>query len=278
MSGITGNEAQSGVDCQADSTLSFRCMPIITLTTDFGTKDWFVGSMKGVMLGINPQATIVDITHEVPAGDIRTGAFALATSYWCFPRLSVHVVVVDPGVGSQRAAIVARTADYMFVAPDNGVLSFALGREKILEVWRVENSELFRKPVSHTFHGRDVFAPIAARLSHGLLLDSLGTKLNDYVRLDARQPKVVGGVLRGEIIYIDHFGNAISNISSIAKSAGKVRVAGRVECDLKQFYQEVSPGQPLALLGSTGFLEIAVNGGNAAQRLNLKVGDPVEVK
>src|SRR2546428_4903945 len=119
MSGITGNEAQSGVDCQADSTLSFRCMPIITLTTDFGTKDWFVGSMKGVMLGINPQATIVDITHEVPAGDIRTGAFALATSYWCFPRLSVHVVVVDPGVGSQRAAIVARTADYMFVAPDN---------------------------------------------------------------------------------------------------------------------------------------------------------------
>ncbi len=253
-------------------------MAIITLTTDFGTHDWFVGSMKGVILGINPQTTIVDITHEIPAGDIRIGAFALAASYRSFPRLAVHVAVVDPSVGSQRAAIVVRTADYFFVGPDNGLLSLALAREKVVEIWRVENQSLLRQPVSHTFHGRDVFAPVAARLTQGLLLDTLGTKLKDYARLDGVQPKVVGGVLRGEIIYIDRFGNCITNISAVSKAAGKVRVAGRIECELRRIYQDATPGQPVALVGSTGFLEIAVNGGCAAQALGLKIGDPVEVK
>ncbi len=253
-------------------------MPIITLTTDFGTRDWFVGSMKGVILGINPQATLVDITHEIPAGDIRAGAFALAASCRSFPRLAVHVAVVDPGVGSQRAAIVVRTADYFFVGPDNGVMSLALAQEKILEIWRVENQSLLRQPVSNTFHGRDVFAPIAARLTQGLLLDSLGTKLKDYTRLDGVQPKVVNGVLRGEIIYIDRFGNCITNINVVTNAAGKVRVAGKVECPVRRIYQDVAPGQPVALIGSTGFLEIAINAGNVAQTLGLKVGDVVELK
>jgi len=253
-------------------------MPIITLTTDFGTADWFVGSMKGVILGINPQATVVDITHEIAPGDVRAGAFALAVSYKYFPRLTVHVAVVDPGVGSQRAAIAARTADYLFVGPDNGVLSFALAQEKVLEILRVENEGLLRRPVSRTFHGRDVFAPIAARLTQQVLMDSLGTKLQDYVRLEHAEPSVVGGVLHGEIIYIDHFGNAITNISSIAKSAKRVRVAGRIECDIKSFYQEAAPNQPLGILGSSGFLEIAINGVNAAQSLGLKLGDAVQVK
>jgi S-adenosyl-L-methionine hydrolase (adenosine-forming) len=252
-------------------------MNLITLTTDFGTRDWFVGSMKGVILGVNPQAVVVDITHEIPPGNIRAGAFALAASCRCFPRNSVHVAVVDPGVGNQRAAIVVKTSDYCFVGPDNGILSLALAREKVLEIWQAENENYFHQPVSHTFHGRDIFAPVAAHLTHRVLMDSLGPPLKDYVKLDWPKPQSVGELLRGEIVYIDHFGNAISNIESPEKSAGTVRVPDKVQCDLKKFYQEVPAGQPLAVLGSTGYLEIAVNGGNAAQTYSLKLGDPVEL-
>lgn len=252
-------------------------MSIITLTTDFGTRDWFAGSMKGVILSVNPQAVVVDITHEIPPGDIRAGAFALAVSCRWFPRNTVHVAVVDPGVGSHRAAIVVKTSDHFFVGPDNGVLSVALAREKVLEIWQVENEGYFRQPVSSTFHGRDVFAPVAARLTQRVLMDSLGPQLKDYVRLDWPKPQVVGGLLRGEIVYIDHFGNAISNIESPSKSAGTVRVPDKVQCHIKRFYQEVPAGQPLAILGSTGYLEIAVNGGNAAHAFGLRLGDMVEV-
>ena len=251
-------------------------MPIISLTTDFGTADWFVGSMKGVILGINPQAVIVDITHEIAPGDVRAGAFALAVSYKCFPRLTVHVAVVDPGVGSQRAALAVRTADYFFVGPDNGLLSFALAQEKVLEILRVENEGLLRRPVSRTFHGRDVFAPIAARLTQQVLMDSLGTKLQDYVRLERAEPRVVGGVLSGEIIYIDHFGNAITNIGSLAKSVTRVHVAGKTAPKIVEFYRQGAPSEPIALIGSSGFLEIAINGGHAARTLDLQVGDVVE--
>jgi len=253
-------------------------MAIITLTTDFGTRDWFVSSMKGVILGVNPQIAIVDNTHEMPPGDIHAGAFALAASYRCFPRLTVHVAVVDPGVGSSRAAIVVRTADYFFVGPDNGVLSLALAQEKALEIRRIENQTFLREPVSETFHGRDVFAPVAARLTQGVMLDAIGGKLPDFARLEGVQPKVVGGLLRGEIIYIDRFGNCITNISAAAKVTGKVRVAGTVECEFRRAYSDVAPGQPVALIGSTGFLEIAVNAGNSAQSFGLKIGDSVELK
>jgi S-adenosyl-L-methionine hydrolase (adenosine-forming) len=253
-------------------------MAIITLTTDCGSRDWFVASMKGVILGVNPQVTIVDNTHEIPAGDIRAGAFALAASCRCFPRLTVHVAVVDPGVGSSRAAIVVRTADHFFVGPNNGVLSLALTQEKVLEIRQIENQSLLRQPVSHTFHGRDVFAPIAARLTQGVLLDTLGAKLPDYARLEWVQSKIVGGVLRGEIIYIDRFGNCITSIGTVSNAAGKVRVAGTIECEFRRTYSDVTPGPPVALIGSTGFLEIAINGAHAAQVLGLKIGDPVEVK
>jgi S-adenosylmethionine hydrolase len=244
-------------------------MSIITLTTDFGGGDWFVGSMKGVILGLNPQVTIVDITHGVPAGDIRAGAFALLASYRHFPQNTVHVAIVDPGVGSSRAAIVVRTEDYFFVGPDNGVLSFALGREKIQEVRRLENEKFFRAPVSKTFHGRDVFAPVAAHLSCGIPCSELGGTVADVVRLP--WPKQTGN--HGEVVYIDRFGNVITNIE---RPAVKVVVAGR-EISVVDFYQQVPAGQPLALIGSTGFLEIAVNGDGAASALNLNVGDPVEV-
>ena len=140
---------------------------IITLTTDFGTKDWFVGSMKGVILGIQPEVLVVDITHDVSSGDIRGGAFALAASYSFFARGTIHLAVVDPGVGSDRAAIAVQTADYLFIGPDNGVLSWALRQESIKSIRKLENEKLFLRSISHTFHGRDIFAPVAAHLSKG---------------------------------------------------------------------------------------------------------------
>ena len=152
-----------------------------------------------------------------------------------------------------------------------------MAKEKVLEIWQVENEIYFHQPVSNTFHGRDIFALVAAHLTHRVLMDSLGPPLKDYVKLDWPKPQVVDGFLRGEIVYIDHFGNAISNIESPEKRAGTVRVPDKVQCDLKKFYQEVPDGHPLAIPGSTGYLEIAVNGGNAAQTFSLKLGDPVEL-
>ena len=259
-------------------------MAIITLTTDFGTADWFVGSMKGVILGIEPRATIVDIAHEVPPGDIRAGAFALAACYRCFPRQTVHLAVIDPGVGSSRQAIAVKTADYWFVGPDNGVLSFALMQEKmLLEIRRLDNDVYFRKPVSSTFHGRDIFAPVAARVAVGVEADALGQKLEDYVRLPWPATKFELNVVTGEVIYIDRFGNAITNIdlpalARLGKPPWKVAAQGKELGEVREFYQEVPAGEPLAVIGSSGFLEIAVNGGNAAQTLGLKIGDAAEVK
>ena len=253
-------------------------MNVITLITDFGTRDWFVGSVKGAILSVQPQAVIVDITHEIPPGDIRSGAFALMASCRCFPRDTVHVVVVDPGVGSARAAIVVRTSGYYFVGPDNGVLSWALAKEEVLEIRRAENETHFRKPVSRTFHGRDIFAPVAAHLTQGVPIGSLGGRLKDYFRLDWPKPQVAGALLRGEIVYIDRFGNAITNIESPAQPATKVRVPGKVDCAIKSFYQEVPQGQPLAIVGSIGYLELSVNGANAAHTFGLRIGDVIEVE
>jgi S-adenosylmethionine hydrolase len=253
-------------------------MSIITLTTDFGTRDWFVGSLKGVILDVNPGITIVDITHDIPAGDIRAGAFALLACYRCFPQNTVHVAIVDPGVGSRRPAIGVKTSRYLFVGPDNGVLSFAVACEQIVEIRRLDNAAYFRKPVSRTFHGRDVFAPVAAKLTQDIPFESLGEKLNDCLRLDWPQARSAGDGIHGEVMYIDHFGNAITNIEWSGKSPGKVCVPGRLQCDIREFYQDAAPGQPLAVRGSSGFLEIAVNGGNAAQMFGLTPGNAVEVR
>ncbi len=257
-------------------------MPIITLTTDYGTADWFVGSMKGVILALNAQITIVDVTHDVPAGDIRAGAFVLHASSRCFPRNTVHVVVVDPSVGSSRAGLAVRTTDYFFVGPDNGVLSLALAQENIVEIRRLENEQYFRKPVSPTFHGRDIFAPVAARLTQGIIIDSLGSKMSDYTRLSWSQPKSSGTSVDGEVIHIDRFGNAITNIDlkslkPLTARAPKVLAKDCTPCEIRRFYQEVPEGQSVAVFGSTGLLEIAVNGGHAARALGLNVGDAVTI-
>jgi S-adenosylmethionine hydrolase len=256
---------------------------IITLTTDFGVADWFVGTMKGVILGLQSRAQIVDITHEIPAGDIRAGAFALAVSNGFFPKGTVHVAVVDPGVGSRRRAIAVQTVNYFFVGPDNGVLSFALAREKIKAVHQITNEQLYLRPVSNTFHGRDIFAPVAANLSKGLPLRKVGASIKEFAKLSWPEPKRTANSIQGEIAYIDRFGNAITNIHSTAltarfEDACEVVIKGKRLCALQPFYMAVPSGDPVAMPGSSGFLELAVNGGSAAKRFNLKVGERVVVR
>ena len=255
-------------------------MHLITLTTDFGTCDWFVGTMKGVILGINPDAEIVDITHEVPAGDIRGGAFALAASHRFFPKGSIHVAVIDPGVGSRRKAIAVQTAKAVFVGPDNGVLSWALTKEKVRAIHTLEDEAYFLHPVSRTFHGRDVFAPVAAHLSRGVPIRKFGPALKDFVRLAWPEPRVRRGGFEGEVVYTDRFGNAITNLEGrLLEDSGRapceVYARRRWVCPLRAFYQAVPPKRPVALVGSSGFLEIAVNGGSAEKVLGMRVGTRV---
>lgn len=279
-------------------------VPLITLTTDFGTRDWFVGTMKGVILAIAPRVAIVDLTHEIPPGDIRAGAFTLMASCRFFPKGTIHVAVIDPGVGSARAAIAVQTANYFFVAPNNGVLSWVLAKEKIQAIHALENHAYFLKPVSRTFHGRDIFSPAAAHLSRGVPIGKLGPALKDLLRLPWPEPRHTPDGVQGEIVYLDRFGNAITNIdasalpslesspsSSKPGKASKTRTKNELSklpgyegapwvylgrkrlCPLAAFYQAVPRGEPVAVLGSSGFLEIAINGGNAAQRLRLRIGD-----
>jgi len=255
----------------------------IALITDFGTRDWFVGAMKGVILGINPRATIVDIAHEIPPGDIRGAALALMASYRYFPEGTVHVAVVDPGVGSPRKAIAVRAANRFFVGPDNGVLSWALARERIQTLRQLENPQYFLEPVSRTFHGRDIFAPVAAHLSRGRSLARVGRELKDLVRLPGLTPTRHGGELRGEIVHLDRFGNGITNIEAERVSYARpttCEVMGerKTRCALAAFYCAVPVNHLVAVIGSSGLLEIAVNGGSAARQFGLRIGDPVIVR
>jgi S-adenosyl-L-methionine hydrolase (adenosine-forming) len=257
-------------------------MSAITLTTDFGTSDWFVGTMKGVILALAPSAAVVDLTHDVPQGDVRAGAFALAAGCSFFKPGTVHVAVIDPGVGGPRKILVVETARYRFVAPDNGVLTLALAREKIKRVHALENPALRLPKVSRTFHGRDIFAPAAAHLSRGYPVSKTGPRLPDYERLPWPEPVRSPGVIRGEIVYVDRFGNAISNIPSAwlprPGPAVFVYAGSRNLAPWAGHYQAVPPGQPVAVPGSSGCLELAVNGGHAARRLKLSVGSRVRVR
>jgi hypothetical protein len=257
-------------------------MRCITFTTDFGTRDWFVGMMKGVVLCLAPRARIVDFTHEIAPGDIRAGAFALAAGYSFFPRHTIHVAVVDPGVGTKRRAIAVQTADYLFVGPDNGLLSWALAREKIKAIHALENRSYFLPRVSCTFHGRDIFAPVAAHLSNGVPLRKLGPGCRDLVRLPWPKPTRSSKGIRGEVVYVDRFGNAITNISSEVLSSLKGRPAvfmGRKRmCAVAPTYQTVARGRLVAVIGYSGFLEIAVNGASAAERLGVRLGTKIGVE
>ncbi|HKE31477.1 MAG TPA: SAM-dependent chlorinase/fluorinase [Candidatus Angelobacter sp.] len=247
---------------------------LITLTTDFGLVEHYVGAMKGVIASINPSVQIVDITNSVQSYDILDGAIAISQAYSYFPADTIHTVVVDPGVGSARRPIVAKIGVHVFVAPDNGVLSLVYEREESISVRHITSEHYFRQPVSSTFHGRDIFAPVAAYLSKGVELDKFGEEISDYVRFVAPKPKPSGAnAWKGVVLKIDKFGNLITNITpkdipqlfQPAPPAFKI-VVGKAEITkLTPNYAAGVQGEIFALLGSTGFLEISVNRGSAAR-------------
>ena len=254
---------------------------IITLTTDFGTSDLYVGVMKGVILNINPQAQIVDITHAIPPQNVYAATFQIDSAYRYFPRGAIHVIVVDAGVGSSRRAIVCQTETAFFVCPDNGILTSILDRERLIQAVAVENPVYCLPQISNTFHGRDIFAPVAAHLLRGVPMGDLGRTITDLVRIPIPKPQVTEASIIGHVIWIDHFGNLITNIShnileSMEAREGFVIQVGTVEIDrINRSYAESEIGECLAIIGSLGRLEISVNQGDAARRLELRRGDPI---
>ncbi len=255
---------------------------IITLTTDFGLSDHFVGVMKGVMLGITPAAEFVDITHEVTPYEISEAGFVIAEAYRWFPKKTVHLIVVDPGVGTSRRAIVAQAAGQYFVAPDNGVLSIIYAREKH-KVREVTSSKHFLTPVSQTFHGRDIFAPTAAHLAKGTPPARFGKWIEDYIKKNFHQPVRTGKrVWQGSILKIDRFGNLITNFHiaefAVVQTRAFVLSAGpRQITTLARTFADGEPGEAVAIVGSSGYLEVAVNQANAAKALGCGIGAPVEL-
>lgn len=257
--------------------------PKITLTTDFGYNDPFAGIMKGVILKVNPDAVIVDLNHAVAPQDVREGAFSLLTSYGYFPSSTIHVAVVDPGVGSSRRPIAVKTKDFIFVGPDNGVLSWAMTDDAPFSVREIANRNFMLEEISSTFHGRDIFAPAAARLSliagdilNSGIWESLGDDIKDPVIIPFPEPKISGSKIIGEVIQIDRFGNLITNIRPKGEMENiEVAIQGtRIEIDsISVTYEDVKPGDLLILRGSTNFLEIANRGGSAALETGAKIGD-----
>ncbi|MCS6953426.1 MAG: SAM-dependent chlorinase/fluorinase [Bryobacterales bacterium] len=256
--------------------------PLITLTTDFGSKDHFVGTMKGVILGICPQAAIVDISHEITPFEIAEAGFVIAQAYRYFPKQTVHVVVVDPGVGTSRRPILAEAAGQYFIAPDNGVLSMIYARETH-KVRVITAEKLFLRPVSQTFHGRDVFAPVAAHLARGARPAKLGKLIRDYLRSDFDRPTRTGKrYWTGRILKIDRFGNLITNFpaaefSVLERRPFELTVGPHSVRRLVHSYAEGGYGELVLIAGSTGFLEIATNQASAAQMIGCAVGAQAEL-
>ena len=254
-------------------------MTIITLTTDFGTTDYYVAALKGVVAGIAPAAQVIDITHEISAQNVRQAAYVLAAAVPFFPPGTIHVVVVDPGVGSARRPLAIASSNAMFVGPDNGVFTPVLDTTD-LRVVHLNRPEFWRPVISHTFHGRDIFAPVAAHLARGVALAELGDAINDPWKLDLEQPaRLTAGGLQGEVVHIDRFGNLITNIPSswLAGQRWLVRIAGQTLDGVQAAYASVAPGQLLALVSSGDTLEIAVREGNAARQIAAGIGEPVVV-
>jgi S-adenosyl-L-methionine hydrolase (adenosine-forming) len=260
--------------------------PIITLTTDFGLNDHFVGTMKGIILKIVPDAEIIDICHSVQAFDILDGALALAQAYPYFPTRTVHLVVVDPGVGSARRPIIASSEEFNFVAPDNGVLSLVYAREERLSVRHITSEHYFLQPLSNTFHGRDIFAPIAAYLAKGVDHEKFGEEITDFVRFNAPKPKPVdANTLRGVVLRVDRFGNLITNFTpndapslfQLQAPPFKLVVGKREITAIRQNYAEGAPGELFGVLGSMGYLEIVANRGSAAQLVGSGKGTEVQL-
>ena len=260
---------------------------IITLLTDFGNDDWFVASMKGVIKSINPDAEIVDITHNIKSHSISDGAFVLYNAYSYYPEKTIFVVVVDPGVGSSRKMILLKTAKYFFIAPDNGLLTHIVKDNPKYKAIGIENKKYFLPNASSTFHGRDIFSPVAAYLSRDYKIEKFGKKIRRLTMLDVEDAKIEKNAITAPIIYIDKFGNLIINIKKsefskvlklkeIKNKSGKEILASQTP--LKSSYADVDEGEVVAYWGSSGFLEIGINQASAAKRFNLKVGDVIKLK
>lgn len=259
-------------------------MSIITLLTDFGSQDYFVGAMKGVILSVNPEALIVDLTHEIPPQDIEAAAFNLLAVYRDFPAGTIHVAVVDPGVGSTRRPILIECGEQFFVGPDNGIFSWICEREGKCRAIHLTNEKFFRHPVSATFHGRDIFAPVAAALASGISADEFGDEVDDCVSLNPLNPIVASdGSIAGRLIHIDRFGNCITNLThehfseDQVTSGATLRINGREVSSLRKFFSEPATGGDdlFCIFGSAGFLEIAARNSSAATVLNAHRGNAV---
>jgi S-adenosylmethionine hydrolase len=257
--------------------------PVIALLTDFGTRDHYVGTMKGVMMGICPEAALVDITHDVPAHDVLAGALELAASYRYFPAGTVFLVVVDPGVGSSRRGIAAEAGDYRFVAPDNGVLTAVFRELAPSRVVELTERRYARPTVSRTFEGRDRFAPAAAWLAKGIQLPAFGRPIAGCHRLEIPAPDVTERAIRGAVLRIDRFGNLVTNIDRrtyerLAQAGGvRIEAEGATIEKLVTTYAEIDGDAVCALFGSSDHLELAANAASAAERLGLSRGAAVTV-
>lgn len=256
----------------------------MTLITDFGVTGEYAGAVKGAILKVNPLCQIVDITHQIEPQNIWQASLVLKSSYPYYPSGTIHVVVVDPGVGTARRAIVLEKKGYFFIGPDNGVFSWVLSQEGKLSAHEITQRKFFLSPPSNTFHGRDIFAPVAGHLSLGLKPKLLGPKAKNLVTIDWPKPRLSGGKLQGQILGVDSFGNLITNIPEEEygpKMEGRpVQIRGRGwHIDrVDRTYGQGQPGQPMALFGSGGWLEIAVNRGNAMHTLGLKPGDSITIR
>jgi len=263
--------------------LAYR--PIITLTTDFGTNDHFVGAMKGVIVDIVPDVQIVDISHAVQAFDVLDGALAISQAYSYFPSGTIHMVVVDPGVGTARRPILASSDGHHFVAPDNGVLSMVYAREERIRVRHITSEHYFRSPVSNTFHARDIFAPVAAWLAKLVDSDKFGDEIDDYVRFAAPRPKATGeNRMRAVVLKVDRFGNLITNVTPedapalfAADAKFKIVVGSKEITEIRQAYAEGAPGQVFGIIGSMGYLEIVANRASGAQLTGAGKGSEVSI-
>jgi len=260
---------------------------IVTLTSDFGLRDPFVASVKGVVLKTHPQAQIVDISHDIGPQDIWEAAFTLKAAYKYFPKGTVHLAVVDPGVGSGRRPIIVVTESYFFVGPDNGIFTLVINEAERVRVHHITASHYFLSSPGPTFHGRDVFAPAAAWLAKGIPSGHFGEEITDVVKLNVPMPKTAGNTIDGHVVHIDRFGNIISNITymdivalfSECDEIGPVAtsIAGKEIQGLKKFYAEAAPGEPGAIINSSGHLELFMFKQNARTALGVKRGDALRL-
>ncbi|MEO1094136.1 MAG: SAM-dependent chlorinase/fluorinase [Cyanobacteria bacterium J06638_28] len=256
-------------------------MPVITLLTDFGNQDTYVGVMKGVIAGICPDARIIDLTHAIPPQDIAAARFTLLNAYPYFPDGTIHTVVVDPGVGTLRRAVAVQTANGYLVGPDNGVLSGVVSQMGAIAAVSLSNPTYWcTSQPSQTFHGRDIFAPVAAHLAAGVSLSQLGTPiaLDSLVQHAPPIPQIQANSAIGHVQYIDHFGNLITTLpENLLQQGSWIGRVGKTDIPVGKTYGDVELGQAVAIAGSHGWVEIAVNGGSAQQQFSLKVGDEVQL-